>query len=108
MIVEERIYTLHAGKVPDLVKLYAEEGLPLQQRYLGKFIGYFTTETGNLNQVVFMWASTASTTAPPGARRWRRTLRGRLTAGRSSRSSSRRKTGSSSRRRSRRSGSDGV
>ena len=55
MIVEERIYTLHAGKVPDLVRLYAEEGLPLQQRYLGKFIGYFTTETGNLNQVVFMW-----------------------------------------------------
>jgi len=55
MIVEERIYTLHAGKVPEMVKLYGEEGLPLQQKYLGKFIGYFTTETGNLNQVVFMW-----------------------------------------------------
>jgi len=55
MIVEERIYTLHPGKVPEMVKLYGEEGLPLQQNYLGKFIGYFTTETGNLNQVVFMW-----------------------------------------------------
>ena len=55
MIVEERIYTLHAGKVPEMVKLYGEEGLPLQEKYLGKFIGYFTTETGNLNQVVFMW-----------------------------------------------------
>ena len=55
MIVEERIYTLHAGKVPEMVKLYGEEGLALQQKYLGKFIGYFTTETGNLNQVVFMW-----------------------------------------------------
>ncbi len=55
MIVEERIYTLHAGKVPDMVKLYGEEGLPLQEAYLGKFIGYFSTETGNLNQVVFMW-----------------------------------------------------
>jgi NIPSNAP protein len=55
MIVEERIYTLHAGKVPDMMKLYGEEGLPLQQRYLGKFIGYFSTETGNLNQVVFLW-----------------------------------------------------
>jgi hypothetical protein len=55
MIVEERIYTLHAGKVPEMVKLYGEEGLPLQQAYLGKFIGYFTTETGNLNQIVFMW-----------------------------------------------------
>ena len=56
MIVEERIYTLHPGKVSEMVKLYGEEGLPLQQRYLGKFIGYFSTETGNLNQVVFMWA----------------------------------------------------
>jgi hypothetical protein len=55
MIVEERIYTLHPGKVAEMVKLYGEEGLPLQQRYLGKFIGYFSTETGNLNQVVFMW-----------------------------------------------------
>jgi hypothetical protein len=55
MIVEERIYTLHPGKVAEMVKLYGDEGLPLQQRYLGKFIGYFSTETGNLNQVVFMW-----------------------------------------------------
>ena len=55
MIVEERIYTLHAGKVAEMVKLYGEEGLPLQQRYLGRFIGYFSTETGNLNQVVFLW-----------------------------------------------------
>ncbi|MCG6873546.1 MAG: NIPSNAP family protein [Betaproteobacteria bacterium] len=55
MIVEERIYTLQPGKVPEMVRLYGEEGLPLQQRHLGKFIGYFTTESGNLNQVVFMW-----------------------------------------------------
>jgi hypothetical protein len=55
MIVEERIYTLHPGKVPEMVRLYGDEGLALQQRYLGRFIGYFTTETGNLNQVVFMW-----------------------------------------------------
>ncbi|MGB8434018.1 MAG: NIPSNAP family protein [Burkholderiales bacterium] len=55
MIIEERVYTLHPGKVPEMVRLYGEEGLALQQRHLGKFIGYFTTETGNLNQVVFMW-----------------------------------------------------
>ena len=55
MFVEERIYTLHPGKVAEMVRLYGEEGLALQSRYLGKFIGYFTTETGNLNQVVFMW-----------------------------------------------------
>ena len=55
MIVEERIYTLHPGKVPEMVRLYGEEGLPLQSKYLGRFIAYFTTESGDLNQVVFMW-----------------------------------------------------
>jgi len=55
MIVEERVYTLHPGKVAEMVRLYGEEGLALQQKYLGRFIGYFTTENGNLNQVVFMW-----------------------------------------------------
>jgi hypothetical protein len=55
MIVEERIYTLHPGKVPEMVKLYGEEGLALQQKYLGTFLGYFTCETGNLNQIVFLW-----------------------------------------------------
>ncbi len=55
MIVEERIYTLQPGKVPEMVKLYGEEGLALQQKYLGKFLGYFTAESGNLNQIVFLW-----------------------------------------------------
>jgi hypothetical protein len=55
MIVEQRTYTVHPGKVSEMVKLYGEEGLPIQQRYLGKFIGYFSAETGNLNQIVFMW-----------------------------------------------------
>ena len=55
MIVEQRTYTLHPGKVPEMVRLYGGEGLALQQKYLGRFIGYFTCETGNLNQVVFLW-----------------------------------------------------
>jgi hypothetical protein len=55
MIVEQRTYTLHPGKVAEMVRLYGGEGLALQQKYLGRFIGYFTTETGNLNQGVFLW-----------------------------------------------------
>lgn len=55
MIVEQRIYTLQPGKVPEMVRLYGAEGLALQQKYLGRFIGYFIAETGNLNQVVFLW-----------------------------------------------------
>jgi hypothetical protein len=55
MIVEQRTYTLHPGKLAEMVRLYRDEGLPLQQKYLGRFIGYFTSESGNVNQVVFMW-----------------------------------------------------
>lgn len=55
MIVEERVYTLYPGKVPEMVRLYGGEGLALQQKYLSRFLGYFTVETGNLNQVVFLW-----------------------------------------------------
>lgn len=59
MIVELRTYTVLPGKVGAMVKLYAEEGLALQQRHLGEFLGYFTSESGNLNQVVFMWGYTS-------------------------------------------------
>lgn len=55
MIVEERIYTLHPGKVPEYVRLYKGEGLAIQTRILGRMVGWFTTEIGPLNQIVHMW-----------------------------------------------------
>ncbi len=55
MIVEERIYTLHPGKVPEYLRLYESEGLAIQTRILGRLIGYFTTEVGPLNQIIHMW-----------------------------------------------------
>ena len=56
MIVEERIYTLEVGKVPEYLRLYQEEGLAIQTRVLPRLIGYFHTEIGTLNQVVHLWA----------------------------------------------------
>jgi len=56
MVVEERIYTLHAGKVPDFLKAYQEYGLEIQKRILGTMVGYFSTEFGPQNQIVHMWA----------------------------------------------------
>lgn len=56
MIVEERIYTCHCGKARQYVKMYEEEGLAIQRPILGHLVGYFTTETGELNQVVHLWA----------------------------------------------------
>jgi hypothetical protein len=56
MFVEERIYTLHPGKVPEYLKLYQEEGMAIQTRILPALVGYYTSEIGTLNLVVHMWA----------------------------------------------------
>jgi hypothetical protein len=56
MLVEERIYTLHPGKIPEYLKLYAEEGMAIQTRILPAMVGYYTTDIGTLNLVVHMWA----------------------------------------------------
>ncbi|MCZ0733880.1 NIPSNAP family protein [Phreatobacter sp. AB_2022a] len=56
MIVEERIYTLMAGKVADYLKTYESEGLAIQKAILGTMVGYFSTEFGPLNQIVHLWA----------------------------------------------------
>ncbi|WP_424972751.1 NIPSNAP family protein [Dinoroseobacter sp. S76] len=55
MIVEERIYTLHIGKVPEYLKLYEAEGLVVQTRILGNLLGYYQVEFGPQNQIVHMW-----------------------------------------------------
>ncbi|MGA0316037.1 MAG: NIPSNAP family protein, partial [Alphaproteobacteria bacterium] len=56
MIVEERIYTLHPGKVPEYMKLYEEEGRAAQEPILGKMVGWYYTDFGPQNQIVHMWA----------------------------------------------------
>jgi hypothetical protein len=55
MVYEERDYRIVAGRLGEFVKIYGEHGLPLQKKYLGQFIGYFTTEIGELNHVVALW-----------------------------------------------------
>lgn len=52
MIVEERDYRVKAGKLAQFISLYEQHGLPIQRELLGTFIGYFTTELGELNHVV--------------------------------------------------------
>jgi hypothetical protein len=56
MIVEERIYTLHPGRVADYLKVYESEALSIQKPILGTMVGFFHTEIGPLNQIVHMWA----------------------------------------------------
>jgi len=55
MIVDLRTYTMVPGRLGAYLKLYEAEGLPIHVRHLGQPIGIFTTDVGELNQVVFFW-----------------------------------------------------
>lgn len=56
MIVEERIYSLNIGAVPQYLKLYEDEGLAIQRPILGRLVGYFSSDIGTLHQIMHMWA----------------------------------------------------
>jgi hypothetical protein len=56
MIVDLRTYTMVPGRLNAWLKLYEADGLAIHTRHLGKPIGVFTTDVGELNQVVFIWA----------------------------------------------------
>ena len=58
MIVEQRTYTLHPGKVSEYLSLYEAEGLKVQTEHLPHMVGYFSSDLGELNQIVHMWAYT--------------------------------------------------
>ena len=56
MIVDLRIYTCKPGKMSAFVAIYREHAWPLQQKYLGRCLGWYTTVEGALNRVVHLWA----------------------------------------------------
>ena len=55
MIVEQRDYHVYTGKLPELVRLYESEGIPLQQEILGGLVGAFTTDVGALSTYTSLW-----------------------------------------------------
>jgi len=55
VIVEQRDYHVFTGKLVDLVRLYEQEGIALQQEFLGGLIGVFTTDVGALSTYTSLW-----------------------------------------------------
>ena len=55
MLIDLRTYTLRVGTVRDFLAQYAREGLEVQRRHLGAPLGYYTTEVGDVNEVVHIW-----------------------------------------------------
>ena len=56
MIFDHRTYELRPGRLREFLALYEKEGLPVQKKHLGKLVGFFTTETGNVNEIMHIWA----------------------------------------------------
>ncbi|WP_077000529.1 NIPSNAP family protein [Variovorax sp. KK3] len=56
MIIDERTYTVHSGKVAEYLQMVQTHLMPLQGEILGGLVGYFHTEVGTLNQIVHLWA----------------------------------------------------
>ena len=55
MILEQRDYHVFTGKLPELVRLYETEGIPLQNEILGGLVGAFTTDVGSLSTYSTLW-----------------------------------------------------
>lgn len=56
MIVDHRTYTLYPGKMGAFLEVYETQGYPLQQRFLGRCLGWYVSmDIGQLNQVVHLW-----------------------------------------------------
>ncbi len=55
MIVDLRIYTCKPNRMAEFVKIYEELAWPLQKKYLGNCLGWYTTVEGELNRVVHLW-----------------------------------------------------
>ena len=73
MIVEQREYHIHTGKLGELVALYEGEGIAIQQEILGNLLGWFTTDVGALSTVVSLWGYPSSAARDqPRARRQQR------------------------------------
>jgi hypothetical protein len=56
MLYEIRTYTFKPLRAAEWLALYKTEALPIQQEYLGELIGFFTTEIGDISQIVHVWA----------------------------------------------------
>jgi hypothetical protein len=55
VIVEQRDYHAHTGRLNELVALYRDEGIVIQQEILGNLLGVFTTDIGALSTYTSMW-----------------------------------------------------
>lgn len=56
-IYELRTYQVYVGRMPEVIGLYSELGWPALEKggFDAKLVGYFTSDTGGLHQLVHLW-----------------------------------------------------
>jgi len=56
-IYELRTYQVYVGQMAEAARLYTEFGWPALQKggFDAKLVGYFTSDTGGLHQIVHLW-----------------------------------------------------
>ena len=55
MIVEQRLYTFHPGKIQEFLRIYETQAMAVQLKYVPAMLGYYLSEVGMLNQVTSLW-----------------------------------------------------
>jgi hypothetical protein len=56
MIYELRTYTLSPGGVREYMRIYNEQAREVQTGILGGLVSLMQPESGDLNQLIFLWA----------------------------------------------------
>ncbi len=56
MYIELRTYSLVPGGSAEYLRAYNERARDIQVAILGKLVGVYQSEVGELNQIVFLWA----------------------------------------------------
>ena len=56
-IYEKRTYDVIVGHMPEVIRLYEEEGWPAMVAggHTDNLVGYFVSDTGRLHQLVHLW-----------------------------------------------------
>jgi len=56
-IYEQRVYDIKVGHMPQALALYKSEGWPALEAggFDAHLVGYFTSDTGPLHQLIHMW-----------------------------------------------------
>lgn len=56
-LYEKRTYSVHVGKMPEILRLYSEEGYPVLEAegFAQNLVGYFVSDTGRLHQLIHLW-----------------------------------------------------